>query len=224
MGRPAKPKSANNVKDTKPIEETRVNVAVDEEKEALKRQVEEQRKQMEELMAQMKLMADMVSNKTPVVEKPVNEKKNITFVNMVKGGMNIKGTRYYHMKNQFETKVLPETEARVVLNNMPNAIQSGLLYITDKEFVVENGLEDYYDGLINDKTLKTLLEKRCDEVVEIYNNANPEQKKIILDMVVARKLNGERIDANIVVELGELCGKDLQSIERLEDDQDKNGA
>ena len=222
MGRPPKAKTNPEVKEIEATENTNVQleeatVVVDAEKEELRRQVAEQQKQMQELMAQMKLMAEMVSNKGNAAEKPINEKRNITFINMVNGGMNLKGTRYYHIDKQFGSKVVTDSEARVILSNMPNAIQSGLVYINDANFIKENGLEDYYNGLINDKTLKTLLDKDCDEVVEVYNGANSEQKKIILDMVVSRRLNGEKIDANIVVELGKLGGKNFMDYEPLEE-------
>lgn len=221
MGRPPKAKTNPEVKEIKATEDVEIQVeeepVVDLEKEELRKQVAKQQEQMQELMAQMKLMAEMVSNKGNAVEKPINEKRNITFINMVNGGMNLKGTRYYHIDKQFGSKVVTDSEARVILSNMPNAIQSGLVYINDINFIKENGLEDYYNGLINDKALKTLLDKDCDEVVEVYNGANSEQKKIILDMVVSRRLNGEKIDANIVVELGKLCGKNFMDYEPLEE-------
>ena len=222
MGRPPKAKTNPEVKEVKAMENTnvqpeKVTIAVDAEKEELRKQVAEQQKQMEELMAQMKLMAEMVSNKGNTTERPANERRNITFINMVNRGMNLKGTRYYHIDKQFGSKVVTDSEARVILSNMPNTIQSGLVYINDVDFIKENGLEDYYNGLINDKTLRTLLDKDCDEVVEVYNGANSEQKKIILDMVVSRRLNGEKIDANIVVELGKLCGKNFMDYEPLEE-------
>ena len=222
MGRPPKAKTNPEVKEVKAMENTnvqpeKVTIAVDAEKEELRKQVAEQQKQMEELMAQMKLMAEMVSNKGNTTERPANERRNITFINMVNRGMNLKGTRYYHIDKQFGSKVVTDSEARVILSNMPNTIQSGLVYINDVDFIKENGLEDYYNGLINDKTLRTLLDKDCDEVVEVYNGANSEQKKIILDMVVSRRLNGEKIDANIVVELGKLCGKHFMDYEPLEE-------
>ena len=216
MGRPPKAKTNPEVKEIEATKNTNVQseeatIVVDSEKEELRRQVAEQQKHMQELMA------EMVSNKGNATEKPINEKRNITFINMVNGGMNLKGTRYYHIDKQFGSKVVTDSEARVILSNMPNAIQSGLVYINDVNFIKENGLEDYYNGLINDKTLKTLLDKDCDEVVEVYNGANAEQKKIILDMVVSRRLNGEKIDANIVVELGKLCGKNFMDYEPLEE-------
>ena len=54
--------------------------------------------------------------------------------------------------------------------------------------------------------------------MDIYNEAGNDQKKIILDMVVDKKLNNEPIDANIVNELGKACGRDLMGIEPLEDE------
>ena len=130
MGRPPKAKTNPEVKEIEATKNTNVQseeatIVVDSEKEELRRQVAEQQKQMQELMAQMKLMAEMVSNKGNTTERPANERRNITFINMVNGGMNLKGTRYYHIDKQFGSKVVTDSEARVILSNMPNAIQSG---------------------------------------------------------------------------------------------------
>ena len=81
MGRPPKAKTNPEVKEIEATENTNVQleeatVVVDAEKEELRRQVAEQQKQMQELMAQMKLMAEMVSNKGNSAEKPINEKRN----------------------------------------------------------------------------------------------------------------------------------------------------
>ena len=50
------------------------------------------------------------------------------------------------------------------------------------------------------------------------DNACNEQKKIILDMVVDKKLNGEDVDANIVAQLSKACGKDLINIDALDEE------
>ena len=55
------------------------------------------------------------------------------------------------------------------------------------------------------------------DVCEIFKSAGAVQKQIIIDMVANRKMKGIAIDANIVVELGHLCGKDLMSIEPEEE-------
>lgn len=192
---------------------------VDEEKAALKAQLAAQQAQMDKLMAQMEMMSKMMAQPQSVTVAPVEPtKRNVTFISMVKGGLTLKGTRFYHIDKQFGKRIFPETEARIILNNMPETVQNGLVYILDDWFIDENELRDYYNNLINDKTMKTLFDKSPNAVLDIYNEAGNDQKKIILDMVVDKKLNNEPIDANIVNELGKACGRDLMGIEPLEDE------
>ena len=121
-------------------------------------------------------------------------------------------TTYATMLNQFGYKMIPESEARAILSNMPNTVASGMVYIADKEFVNKNDLSGVYEEILSDKQLKELLQQNANDVCEIYKQASMAQREIIVDMVVNRKLNGLPIDANIVVEIGKLCGKDLMSI------------
>ena len=48
------------------------------------------------------------------------------------------------------------------------------------------------------------------------DNATDSQKRIIIDMVSDRQLNGNPIDANILVRLGKLAGVDFLDIEPLD--------
>ena len=73
-------------------------------------------------------------------------------------------------------------------------------------------LDGVYEEILSDKQLKDLLQQNANDVCEIYKQASFAQKEIIVDMIENRKLNGLPIDANIVVEIGKLCGKDLMSI------------
>lgn len=187
------------------------------ENEALKAQIAAQQEQMNKMMAQMEMMSKMMAGVSAQPQQDAT-KRNITFISMVKGGLTLKGTRFYHIDKQFGKRIFPETEARIILNNMPETIQSGLVYIPDRAFIEENELSDYYVNLIDDKTLKSLLTQKPEYVMEIYDNACNEQKKIILDMVVDKKLNGEDVDANIVAQLSKACGKDLINIDALDEE------
>lgn len=187
------------------------------ENEALKAQIAAQQEQMNKMMAQMEMMSKMMAGVSTQPQQDAT-KRNITFISMVKGGLTLKGTRFYHIDKQFGKRIFPETEARIILNNMPETIQAGLVYIPDRAFIEENELSDYYVNLIDDKTLKSLLKQKPEYVMEIYNNACNEQKKIILDMVVDKKLNGEDVDANIVAQLSKACGKDLINIDALDEE------
>ena len=190
---------------------------VDTEKEQLKAQLAEQQKRMEEMMAQMQVLMQAQSNSTTST-KPVNSNKQIVFINMTSGGLNLKGTRMYHIDNQFGTKSVQESEARVIVANMPNTIAEGYVYIPDNEFLESCNMGGVYDGMLNDEQMKTLLNQDANYVCDVFENATDSQKRIIIDMVSDRQLIGNSVDANILVRLGKLCGVDFLNIEPLEEE------
>ena len=190
---------------------------VDTEKEQLKAQLAEQQKRMEEMMAQMQVLMQAQSNSTTST-KPVNSNKQIVFINMTSGGLNLKGTRMYHIDNQFGTKSVQESEARVIVANMPNTIAEGYVYIPDNEFLESCNMGGVYDGMLNDEQMKTLLNQDANYVCDVFENATDSQKRIIIDMVSDRQLNGNSVDANILIRLGKLAGVDFLDIEPLEEE------
>lgn len=196
-----------------PVKETATPV-VDTEKEHLKAQLAEQQKRMEEMMAQMQVLMQAQGN----VAKPTNSNKQIVFINMTTGGLNLKGTRMYHIDNQFGTKSVQESEARVIVANMPNTIAEGYVYIPDNEFLESCNMGGVYDGMLNDEQMKTLLNQDANYVCDVFENATDSQKRIIVDMVSDRQLNGKPVDANILVRLGKLTGVDFLDIEPLEEE------
>lgn len=192
------------------VETAEVTNSAVEENEALKVKIVEQEQQMADLMAQIKVMMQaQAQNVVPVTEKKA---RSIKFISLVQGGLSLKGNRMYHIDKQFGHKMIPEGEAAAIVSNMPNTIANGLVYIADKDFISRMELDGVYEEILSDKQLKELLQQNVNDVCEIYKQASMAQREIIVDMVVNRKLNGLPIDANIVVEIGKLCGKDLMSI------------
>lgn len=189
---------------------------VDKEKEQLKAQLAEQQKRMEEMMAQMQVLMQAQSNSVAPVNS-ANPNKQIVFINMTSGGLNLKGTRMYHIDNQFGTRSVQESEARVIVANMPNTIANGYVYIPDNEFLESCNMGGVYDGMLNDEQMKTLLNQDANYVCDVFENATDSQKRIIIDMVSDRQLNGKPVDANILVRLGKLTGVDFLDIEPLDD-------
>lgn len=193
-----------------------VRPTVDEEKEALKAKLAEQEKQMAEMMAQMRVMMQAQAA-TNIVEQEDKASKSIKFISLVTGGLNLRGNRMYHIDHQFGYKMIPESEARAIISNMPNTVASGMVYIADKDFVEKHDLDGAYEEILSDKQLRELLNNSADVVCDIFKNASSAQKQIILDMIINRKINNEPIDANILVEIGKLSGKNLMDIEPLDD-------
>ena len=168
---------------------------------------------MAEMVAKMQeMMNAQMATPTSVIADN-KQTRSIKFINLASGGLTLKGNRFYHMDKQFDSRMIPESEARAIVNNMPNTMVSGVVYIADADFVREVELDGAYAEMLSDEQVKSLLHKSAAEVCDIYRNASDTQKRIIVDMVSDRRLEGLPVDANIVVELGKLCGKDLMGIE-----------
>lgn len=176
------------------------------ENEALKAQIAE-------MKAQMELMAQMMANKS---NEPVHSTKNdrmITFVNLTNGTAVLRGNQNWALEGRYASRAFLEREARIIVNNMPNMIRSGMVYITDADFVQENDLADAYVNMLSDTDMKSLLAQDAKNVIDVYKNVSDNQKQIIIDMIIEQRKAGAKIDGNILTELGELCGKDLVHIE-----------
>ena len=179
-----------------------VNDNLSQENELLKKQMEAMQAQMELLVKQMAM-----SNAPSVTAK--KSERNIEFINMVPGTLVLKGSQIWKIEGQFNSRLFLESEARTIVNNMQNTVRSGLVYIADSEFIKECELESAYTALLSDEQLKNLLNKKFNEVVEIYKTVPKAQQDIIISMIKEKKESGVQIDANILIKIGELCGQDL---------------
>ena len=169
------------------------------------------------MKAQMEAMSKMLAEakSAPVAEKSgVNKDRNITFVNLTNGTAVLRGNSFWKLEGRFASRTFLEREARIIVNNMPNMIRSGMVYITDAQFVEDNDLSEVYLNILSDKDLKELLSHDASYVVDVYKNVSEGQKNVIIDMIVDKVLAGEKVDNNVLVELGRLSGKDLINIEK----------
>ena len=209
-------KSITTTKTTKSIE----TPVVDKEKEALKAQLAEQQKRMEEMMAQMQVLMQaqsQVKTEAASVEDKSKALRNIKFINMCPGNINLRGTRMHRIEGQYKYKMIPESEAFSVVNNMPETVSSGMVYIDDPEFVHKCDLDEIYRHILSATKLKELLKQNAVDICEVYKGATDQQKQIIVDTISNMVLDGLPVDANVLVKIGELSGKNLIDIEPLDD-------
>lgn len=180
--------------------------------------IAEQANEIAELKAQIALLmkAQKASVQTATVESTPKKKKSITIINLFAGGLTVKGNSYYHFDKQFDKRAFSEAEATAIVNNMPNAAREGIFYITDAQFVEDNDLSDAYENMIDDVKMKTILSLDANSVLVLYKNASEAQKTIIENMIVNGRLNGEALDANVLVELGKITGKNYMEIETMD--------
>ena len=197
---------ANTSKKTTKIDDA----TIDKEKEELKNKLADLEKKFAELLAKQ-------NNQVVETSAQPKAKKNIRIINLTRGEMYLRGSRIHKFDKQFDSRVFTDSEVRQIYANMPKTLAEGWVYIADKDMVDELELTDAYSTLLDEKTLKILLEKNPKEVIEIYKNANDYQKNIIVGMIEDAKMRGYYVDANIVIEIGKLCGKELMDIEPLKE-------
>ena len=180
--------------------------------------IAEQANEIAELKAQIALLmkAQKASTQTTTVEPTPKKKKNVTIINLFAGGLTVKGNSYYHFDKQFDKRAFSEAEATAIVNNMPNAAREGIFYITDAQFVEDNDLSDASENMIDDVKMKTILSLDANSVLVLYKNASEAQKTIIENMIVNGRLNGESLDANVLVELGKITGKNYMEIDTMD--------
>lgn len=180
--------------------------------------IAEQANEIAELKAQIALLmkAQKASAQATTVESTPKKKKNVTIINLFAGGLTVKGNSYYHFDKQFDKRAFSEAEATAIVNNMPNAAREGIFYITDAQFVEDNDLSDAYENMIDDVKMKTILSLDANSVLVLYKNASEAQKTIIENMIVNGRLNGESLDANVLVELGKITGKNYMEIDTMD--------
>lgn len=187
----------------KPVETKEVDNSLAKENELLK-------KQMEAMQAQMDMLAkQMAMGNITTAKNSKGQEKNIQFINMLPGTLILKGTQVWKIEGQFNYKSFMEREARIILNNMQNTIHSGYVYIADNDFIQENELGEVYANMLSDEQLRNLFNKNFNEIVEIYKTVPKAQQDIIVSMIKEKKASGAYVDANILIQIGELCGQDL---------------
>lgn len=189
-----------------------VNDNLSQENELLK-------KQMEAMQAQIELLVKQVAMSNAPAANTKKSERNIEFINMVPGTLVLRGNQIWKIEGQFNSRSFLEREARIIVNNMQNTIRSGYVYIADHDFIQENELTEVYDTMLSDQQLKDLLNKNFKEVVEIYKTVPKAQQDIIVRMIKERKEAGVQIDANILIQIGDLCGQDLLRGVEYEDEE-----
>lgn len=188
------------------------NSVVKKENEALKQQIAE-------MQAQMKLLSEQIAMGASKKVEEKKQEKNIKFISLVPGILVLKGTQTWTIEGQFNYRTFIEREARMIVNNTKGAIQSGCVYIADADFIKENDLDAIYANLLNDEQLKNLLNRSFSEIVEVYKSVPQYQKDIIVRIIKDRKEAGIEVDANILTQIGKLCGQDLISEVEYEDEE-----
>ena len=185
--------------------------------EPIVNEVQDEVSEIDSLKEQIAKLQAMLSEKNNEPEKK-STKKAIKFVNLGTGTVILKGTKFWEISGQFSSRMIPEAEARAIVSNSPNLLTSGMICVPDAEFLADYDIDVDYDGILNEKQLRTLLTRSAEDIAYIYNNTSDEQKRIIVNMIIDRRHKNQYVDANVIVEISKLCGKDLSQVEPMDEE------
>lgn len=198
--------------------EEKVEAVVDESISSLKEENNSLKKQMEEMQAQLKMMAEMISaSKTTVPDNSPRAEKFIPIINLSTGVLVLRGTTVHTIEGQFASVTFREREARAIMNNARNVFVKGYAWIADEEFMKEYDLDIACANVLNDEKLKKVLDNSPEYVVEVYKSVPEAQKQIIISMIEEKRNNGQYVDANVIMRLSEVSGHDLMNSIPIED-------
>ena len=194
-----------------------VTSIADESISSLKEENDSLKKQMEEMQAQLKMMAEMISASRSSVESAPKVEKFIPIINLSTGVLVLRGSTVHTIEGQFASVTFREREARAIMNNARNVFVKGYAWIADEEFMKEYDLDVACANVLDAEKMKKILDNSPEYVVEVYKTVPEAQKQIILSMIEEKRSIGQYVDANILTRLSEISGRDLMNPIPIED-------
>lgn len=182
----------------------------------LQKQVEDSKKEKDN----MSQLIDVLKNSKTTEEDSdeLTSDTDITVISQTVGKLSLftegfgLGTEYV-FNNFGDVLDISFGDLKEIVKNNRSFAQKGYFYIANNEAVNKLRLKANYQRLLSNDDMMTILEKDADKIMELYDLAPEGQKQIIIDLIVDKKLNKEKISADILLALGEKCGRDLINID-----------
>lgn len=189
----------------------------------LQAKVDEQSKQLEAQLQQMQMLMTLLqqNQSQQAKEEEEDELEDVPVVNLVPCKLNLigaDGRAMYTFHKMYEEQYIDFSDLKEIIKSKDGRrmARNGRFYILNERAVDKLRLKNDYRKILNPEQLQTLLKHSVDYVVELYKLAPEGQQKVILDMIKEKKYAGEKVDLNILQELGEVAGVDLINIEPIE--------
>ena len=119
------------------------------------------------------------------------------------------GSKYHFPEGFGEIIDIPLGDLKLIVKNNSEIAKAGYFYIMNEDAVNVCRLKKAYESLLSPEQMEKLSGATVDTVVSLYNSAPTSQKEIIIEYFASKKANGERVDHNILYQLGELSGRKL---------------
>lgn len=105
-----------------------------------------------------------------------------------------------------------------IMEANPSFLNSGFYYILDPRVIRFHGLEETYSRILSKDKIEEILSANSEKALELYNSANEEQQKIIIDIMVERLVKDPKsVSLTIIDAISRASG--VKIMEKVEDTQ-----
>lgn len=200
---------------------TKVVAQIDVSKEVVQDTTQELLKKFEELqkqLAELKAENDVLKDNTQVEDNDNTEEltsdTDITVISQTVGKLVIStegngvGT-VYRFEEFGEVQDIPFGDLKDIVKNKPRFAKEGAYFICNPQAVKKLRLGNQYKNLIDDKTFVNLFDKDAKTIVALYESAPKMQQEQVVSLIQDRLDNGLEVDGNVLIKIGQLCGRDF---------------
>lgn len=115
----------------------------------------------------------------------------------------------YRFESFGEVQDIPFNDLKDIVKNKPRFAREGAYFICNPKAVTKLRLGTQYKNLIDDKTFVDLFNKDAKTIISLYESAPKMQQEQVVSLIEDRLAKHMEVDGNVLIKIGQLCGKDF---------------
>lgn len=182
-----------------------------------KKEVEQMRKQMEDMQKLIIQLTGQTFDKTQNVQYINDNNKDVTLTSLTVGELNLSTEGYgqgevYTFSHYGEQQAVPYDDLKKLIKNNKRFFEGGNVFINDEEVVKEQKLVNVYKKLLSYEQMEKIFSEDKNVFEEIYKEMTGNQKETLKGIIFDKLNENEKsVDMNIVQILNEDMGIDIMS-------------
>lgn len=211
-------------KKTEEVKTEEVKVVSEKPTESLKTEaeieLEQTKKMLAEMQAQMAKMQEQMSAKTEVVVKQMPSRSNdkIKCISLSPNPVNIstlpnnRGKKFTFEKYGSSWSIR-RGDLEDIVSSYENTMKSGLIYVCDRDFIEEQGLDEHYNNsLYSKELLDKLVYLRDDADVEMFLNMSKQLQEATAVRIARLFKMNEHYEPNVLARIKTEAGFDIEQM------------
>lgn len=106
--------------------------------------------------------------------------------------------KLFMFKSFGEVKRILYSDVVKIMENHSNFLHDGLFIILNNKVVRRHGLDEVYQKILTKEKINAILDGEQSDAVNLFKSTNPNQQKIIIDIIVAKLVDGLYLDLNLI--------------------------